>query len=542
MKARFALLSLLVLVVLAAPARAAEVANHPFLPQRTISGGMLPPPEGPRVYEGACGAAVSLSGDIFISDYYHHRVEIWRAGGAHAEIDAGEFDNGPCGLAVDSANNVYVNFWHGKVVRYTPPYTSGEVIYDGHATGVAIDPVSDDLYVDERTSVARYASPVEPEDVAARFGQGSLGDGFGVAFSDFAATEGRVYAADGASGTVKAYDSSSPDDPVAEIDGAGTPSGGFVSLVDSALATDQSNGHLFVADNLQAGFEHPAAAVDEFNADGLYRGRLPHALIHAEPTGIAVNESPSARRGEVYVTSGNGSSVVFPPSHETPADEISVLYGFGPAGAGQVLSVATSGSGSGTVTSSPAGIACPGACEAEFNSGATVTLTATSDSGSVFSGWSGACTGSGSCQVALNSSASVTAEFSSAPALLGASRTMATAAAAPSAEAPASEAPSFRLGAASVHGDVVTLPVTAPGAGSLVAGGRGLRRASARPSAAGIVSLHLRLNWRGRAALARRRSGRLAVHVLVSFAPSRAGSELVRGRNVVFQQIGRKSR
>ena len=43
-------------------------------------------------------------------------------------------------------------------------------------------------------------------------------------------------------------------------------------------------------------------------------------------------------------------------------------------------------------------------------------------------------------------------------------------------------------------------------------------------------------------ALARRKSGRLAVHVLVSFAPSQAGSELVRGKNVVFQQIGRKSR
>lgn len=542
MKLRSVLLSLLVLALLAAPARAAEVANHPFLPQRTISGGMLPPPEGPRVYEGACGTAVSLSGDIFISDYYHHLVEIWRAGGGHAEIPAGELDNGPCGLAVDSANNVYVNFWHGKVVRYTPPYTSGEVIYGGHATGVAIDPFSDDLYVDERTSIARYASPVEPEEVAVRFGQGSLGDGFGVAFSDFAATEGRVYAADAASGTVKAYDSSSPDTPVAEIDGAGTPSGGFVSLVDSALATDQSNGHLFVADNLEPGAEHPAAAVDEFNADGLYRGRLPHALIHAEPVGIAVNESPSARRGEVYVTSGNGSSVVFPPSHETPANEISLLYGFGPAGAGRALSVTTSGSGSGTVTSTPAGIACPGACEAEFNSGATVTLAATPDSGSVFSGWSGACTGSGSCQVVLNNPAAVTAEFSAAPAFLGVSRSAATAAMPPAEGAPEPVAPSFRVGAASVHGDVATLPVAAPGPGRLVAGGRSLRRASAHSSAAGIVKLHLHLDQRGRAALARAKSGRLAVHVLVSFAPSHAGSALVRGRNVVFQRIGRKSR
>ena len=77
----------------------------------------------------------------------------------------------------------------------------------------------------------------------------------------------------------------------------------------------------------------------------------------------------------------------------------------------QQLSVTVDGTGSGTVTSSPAGIDCPGTCDAAFDPGETVTLTASPDSTSIFDGWSGACTGTGSCTVAMNASQSVTATF-----------------------------------------------------------------------------------------------------------------------------------
>lgn len=53
----------------------------------------------------------------------------------------------------------------------------------------------------------------------------------------------------------------------------------------------------------------------------------------------------------------------------------------------------TDGSGSGRVTSSPAGINCGDLCSAKFYSGEVVTLTPTADPGSVFAGWSGACIG-----------------------------------------------------------------------------------------------------------------------------------------------------
>jgi len=53
------------------------------------------------------------------------------------------------------------------------------------------------------------------------------------------------------------------------------------------------------------------------------------------------------------------------------------------------LTITKAGSGSGTVTSSPAGIDCGGTCSAEFASGSTITLTATPDISSTFTGWSG---------------------------------------------------------------------------------------------------------------------------------------------------------
>lgn len=80
------------------------------------------------------------------------------------------------------------------------------------------------------------------------------------------------------------------------------------------------------------------------------------------------------------------------------------------------LTVSRDGSGSGAVTSDPAGIDCGSDCEESFVQGTVVTLTATPDGGSVFSGWSGACSGSDpTCQVTVEFGTSVTATFDTAP-------------------------------------------------------------------------------------------------------------------------------
>jgi hypothetical protein len=79
------------------------------------------------------------------------------------------------------------------------------------------------------------------------------------------------------------------------------------------------------------------------------------------------------------------------------------------------LTVAKSGAGAGTVTSTPSGISCGTTCSASFASGTVVSLTAVPDSGSTFAGWSGACSGTGACSVTMDAAKSVSATFNSNP-------------------------------------------------------------------------------------------------------------------------------
>jgi hypothetical protein len=78
---------------------------------------------------------------------------------------------------------------------------------------------------------------------------------------------------------------------------------------------------------------------------------------------------------------------------------------------GQHVTVAKAGTGSGTVTSSPAGISCGATCSATYEIGSSVTLSPAAATGSTFAGWSGACSGTGACTVVANAAKSVTATF-----------------------------------------------------------------------------------------------------------------------------------
>ena len=77
------------------------------------------------------------------------------------------------------------------------------------------------------------------------------------------------------------------------------------------------------------------------------------------------------------------------------------------------LTVTRAGSDSGMVTSSPAGINCGSDCTETYNSGTSVTLTASPAGGSTFAGWSGGgCSGTGTCMVTMNADTTVTATYS----------------------------------------------------------------------------------------------------------------------------------
>lgn len=420
--------------LLVAPAALAAEASHPFLEE---TNGSPPhevgPPTGP--FEDPCGVTIDGGGYRYVADYYHDVVDVYSPSRAYltqiANVGVG---NGPCGLAVDSSGRLYVNTWRGDVVRYAPSsyppsasttYAGGvSVDESGAATGIALDS-GGNLFVDEGTYIAKYEAPIAPGGTPQRLAEGEFGSGFGIAVSGFAGTQGNLYVADAADRTVKAFSPSG--EPLLTIDGAGTPQGGFDRLVDSNLAVDPTDGHILVVDNVEhLESEHPAAAVDEFNASGDYRGQIAkwithpesepgvlveHHLVDAEPSGLAIDAG-----GKVYVTSGNSDGTEEPvvDKNGKPA-EGARLYLFGPTAPARTLEVSRSGSGVGEVTSQPAGIACGTACVAEFDEGRKVTLTATPDSHSAFTGWSGACSGTAACTVTMSADRSVTAEFTALP-------------------------------------------------------------------------------------------------------------------------------
>jgi hypothetical protein len=80
---------------------------------------------------------------------------------------------------------------------------------------------------------------------------------------------------------------------------------------------------------------------------------------------------------------------------------------------GEVLTVSITGTGAGTVTSTPSGISCPTICSFTFPPNTPVTLSETPATNDAFSSWAGGCTGSANCSVTLDASMSITANFSS---------------------------------------------------------------------------------------------------------------------------------
>ena len=61
--------------------------------------------------------------------------------------------------------------------------------------------------------------------------------------------------------------------------------------------------------------------------------------------------------------------------------------------------------------SSPGDLACGATCAASFVTGSSVTLTATPDASSLFTGWGAPCGGTGECNVTVTEDTTVTATF-----------------------------------------------------------------------------------------------------------------------------------
>ena len=122
------------------------------------------------------------------------------------------------------------------------------------------------------------------------------------------------------------------------------------------------------------------------------------------PGAVALNPMTN----KIYVE--NGSQ--YPTSQVSfRTGNLTVIDG-GATPTSHILSVLLAGNGLGGVTSNPAGINCGTSCTASFASGTALSLTDSPASGSAFSGWSTACTGTGTCNLIMSTDDFVTATLS----------------------------------------------------------------------------------------------------------------------------------
>jgi hypothetical protein len=167
-----------------------------------IDGAAASPLSGGEV----CGVATDAAGNVYAGYFSPGHVDEYTPTDGNPADDTfdGQLENitSPCNVAADGLGNTYVSQWpSGPLTKYDPSQLnvdspSGAVV-DTKSTAVAVDPVTNDVYVDEGSQVAEYNSS---RAVTGKSGNGNLSgssDGVGINGGS-----GELYASDAAVGEV----------------------------------------------------------------------------------------------------------------------------------------------------------------------------------------------------------------------------------------------------------------------------------------------------------------------------------------------------
>jgi hypothetical protein len=330
-----------------------------------------------------CGVAVDASGNLYTADYTNGVQKRSTIDGA-AIGSPQPITGNSCTMAFDTTGALYLRNWDsGKIFKYATLASVPTEFDPGINPDIATDSSSNDVYLNH--------GEVE---VSVRSSAGVAGtsfDSFMVSGVGVDGAHGRIFVSKLLESKVNIWNRTggAAPKPTARTEGAST------ITVHTATISGKSNPE-GTATTCKVEYGTTTALGSEQTCTAGVGSGASEAAVSANLTGLAGATTYYYR---LTATSANGTikgaqrtfTTLTPPNHK--------------------LTVATSGSG--TVTSTPAGISCGATCFANFVEGSEVELTATPQPHSSFSGWSEGCSGTGTCKVTIpgNDSTKVTATF-----------------------------------------------------------------------------------------------------------------------------------
>jgi len=282
----------------------------------------------------------------------------------------------PPGAIGGTAGDIYVtDAFHGLIDIFD---SSGQYIGQkelSYPCGVAVDP-------DGNVYVGSYEGPAGVHKLIpsapATFTESAASPFPSERACQVAAGEGSVFATE-YEGAVTKIDAEGAGEGQTEY----TVSGGHGNV---ATTVDPSSGHVFVATGQE---------IVEYHAGSAAATIVSTTELQSNAAGIAV----AGTTGNLYATRAGSEQVEVygPPQYDQ----------------GPKLKITKDGTGTGTVTSAPAGIDCGSTCSATFAENEVVKLTGAPGANTQPVAWSGCdtVTGSNECEVTMNAAREVTATF-----------------------------------------------------------------------------------------------------------------------------------
>jgi DNA-binding beta-propeller fold protein YncE len=417
-----------------------------------------------KIYVVNCGGLIFGAGSITVIDgLTNHTTTV---------VDPNA--EWPCSLAVNAATNkIYVgNRLSGNVTVVDGATNSTTTVTDPNASGlgavaVAINPVTNKIYVANNST---DHGGDNPGNVTVIDGATDLTTtvtdphAFGPNAVAVNTVTNRVYVTN--LGDLRAYSANHGN--VTVIDGAGNYAATVSDpnvLYPQAVAVNQTANKIYVAngnDPARTGIGGVTVIDGTTNVLSTVRdpnAAFPHVVTVDSDRGMiyVANEGcyaddPCRNPGSVTIINGatNSTITVIDPSAHNPTalavdamtDQIYVantgsgnltIIGSSATATTHTLAVLLPGTGKGTVASNPSGIDCGTSCTASFATATAVRLSASAAAGSEFSGWSGPCAGTSTCDLMTTADQFVTATFNSTapvqvavPDVLGQTRAAAT--------------------------------------------------------------------------------------------------------------------